>query len=157
METPLRFALTGLKDKGELPIDAAALPETFYDALSEGVLVGPVAVTGTIRPAEEIAVFDGTARGRWRFECVRCLSPVETEWSAAVEAEAPIDGAPLDLTAEIRQSISLAQPMKVLCRPDCKGLCLVCKENKNLADCGHDGEGPWPSTRPRLTARPEKG
>ncbi|HAZ08449.1 MAG TPA: hypothetical protein DCZ01_08015 [Elusimicrobia bacterium] len=156
MSSPLRFALTDLKEKGELPVDSAAPAELFPDALSEGALVGPVAVKGVIRRIDDIAAFEGKAEGRWRFECVRCLAPVETKWVASVEAQAPIDAGPLDLTDEMRQSISLAQPMKTLCRPDCKGLCTACRKNRNLADCGHVGEGPSSSTRPRLTIRPDK-
>ena len=157
MSSPLRIALTDLKDKGELPVDAEAPAELFPDALSEGVLVGPIAVKGRILPVDDAAAFEGAAKGRWRFECVRCLAPVETQWNAAVAAEAPIDGGPLDLTEEVRQSISLAQPMKTLCRPDCRGLCTACGKNRNLADCGHVDEGPRASTRPRLTIRPDKG
>jgi uncharacterized protein len=65
----------------------------------------------------------------------------------------------MDLTDEIRQSIGLAEPMKIFCKPDCKGLCAVCRQNRNVKDCGH----PQPeaadrsSTRPRLTPRPQKG
>ena len=43
------------------------------------------------------------------------------------------------------------------CKPDCKGLCLVCRKNRNLGDCGHASGGAESSTRPRLTPRPDKG
>ncbi|MFI5363921.1 MAG: YceD family protein [Elusimicrobiota bacterium] len=57
----------------------------------------------------------------------------------------------------MRQAIGLAQPMKIFCKPDCKGLCSVCHKNRNLADCGHAQGGAESSTRPRLTPRPNKG
>lgn len=157
MKTPLVVSLKDLKDKGELPIHATAEPEVFPDALSEGSLVGPISVEGVVRPADDTAVFEGAASGRWSFECVRCLKPVEAAWQASVTAEAPIDGGHLDLSEEVRQSISLAQPMKVVCAPECKGLCTVCRQNRNLKDCGHKDEGPQISRRPRLTIRPDKG
>ena len=157
MNSDLRISLKDLKDKGELHVDATAEPELFPDALSEGVLVGNFSVKGKIHPVDDTAVFVGAAKGLWRFECVRCLAPVETPWEAAVSAEAPIDRGSLDLTEEVRQSISLAQPMKIVCRSQCKGLCTVCRKNRNLADCGHADEGPQMSQRPRLTIRPDKG
>ena len=157
MSSELRISLKDLKDKGELPVDATVGPELFPDALSEGALIGPIEVKGMIRPVDDTAAFAGAARGLWRFECVRCLAPVEAPWEARVEAEAPIDGGSLDLAEEVRQSIALAQPMKVVCRPDCKGLCTVCRKNRNLGDCGHKDEGPQMSQRPRLTIRPDKG
>ena len=157
MNASLKIPLKDLKDKGELPVEAAVGAELFPDALSEGALVGSVVVSGRILPVDDTAAFEGTAKGRWSFECVRCLAPVELPWQASVAAEAPIDGGSLDLTEEVRQSIALAQPMKVVCRPECKGLCTICRKNRNLADCGHVDEGPQMSQRPRLTIRPDKG
>jgi len=31
----------------------------------------------------------------------------------------------------------LEMPSRPVCRPDCKGLCLVCGQNLNEKDCGH--------------------
>jgi len=160
MSSPLRFPLSEVKENGEMPVKASVPSDLFPDALSEGALVGKIAVAGTIRQVEDDAVFEGTAKGRWAFECTRCLTPVEGEWSEAVEMTAPIDAGPMDLTEEVRQSIGLAQPMKIFCKPDCKGLCPVCRANRNLGDCGHKAETPAgapKTTRPRLTPRPKKG
>jgi len=159
MDSALRFPLTDVKELGELAVNAAVPAEDFAGALSEGKLVGPVSVTGTIRRVDDDAVFEGTAAGRWRFECSRCLTPIEAAWKENLEAEASIDGGPMDLTEEVRQSIGLAEPMKIFCRPDCKGLCAVCRQNRNVKDCGHPQPEPESraSTRPRLTPRPEKG
>lgn len=155
MRSALRVPLTDVKEKGELRWRAEADAAAFPDALSDGVLVGPVAVEGVIRPVDDDAVFEGTARGRWRFECARCLAAVESAWSSAFEATAPIDAGPMDLSEDARQAIALAQPMRTLCRPDCRGLCPVCRKNRNETSCGHGEEGPPPG--PRLTPRPRKG
>lgn len=37
----------------------------------------------------------------------------------------------LDLSEPVREAISLAEPIAPLCRPDCRGLCLVCGANLN--------------------------
>lgn len=137
MKEALRFPLTEVKEKGESAVRAVSKPELFPDALTEGSLVGPVALEGVIRALDDEAAFEGRAQGRWRFECTRCLESIEVDWSAPVEGTAPIDGGPMDLTDEVRQSIALAQPMKMLCRPDCRGLCPVCRKNRNQMDCGH--------------------
>lgn len=42
----------------------------------------------------------------------------------------------LDLSELLREAISLAEPIAPLCRPDCRGLCLVCGADLNL-DPGH--------------------
>ena len=41
----------------------------------------------------------------------------------------------LDLTEAVRQRAILAEPMKPLCRPDCRGLCPRCGANRNLSPC----------------------
>lgn len=80
--------------------------------------------------------------------CGRCLRPVVIPLDVQIEEEAlpsiDIDsGLPVDVTAEpdalrlddhheldletpVRDAISLAEPIAVLCRPDCRGLCLEC-------------------------------
>lgn len=134
------FPLTEVKETGRLAVNARTGPETFPDALSEGTLTGPIALSGMILALGSEAAFTGTAKGDWKLECTRCLKSVEQAWSARVEMKAPINGGPMDLTEEVRNSIALAQPMRILCKPDCKGLCAVCKINRNVAECGHSSQ-----------------
>ena len=42
----------------------------------------------------------------------------------------------LDLGGVVREQILLAQPMKRLCREDCKGVCPNCGADRNLTNCG---------------------
>lgn len=44
-------------------------------------------------------------------------------------------GGVVDLGEQIFESLSLAVPMKPLCRPDCKGLCPRCGRNLNDGPC----------------------
>ncbi|MFQ6113039.1 MAG: DUF177 domain-containing protein [bacterium] len=41
----------------------------------------------------------------------------------------------IDLTADVRESLLLAIPMKVVCSEDCKGLCRTCGTNLNEEMC----------------------
>jgi|GEM_PF-2154599 len=157
-EAVFRFPLAEVKEDGELSVKADAPAAAFAGALTEGALVGPVTVEGVIRRAEDEAIFTGSVSGKWRFECSRCLTPVDGTWREEFESVAPVDGGPMDLTDDARQSIALAQPMKVFCKPDCKGLCPLCRKNRNVADCGHKPAVDKPDTvRPRLTRRHKKG
>ena len=91
--------------------------------------------------------FTGQVRGA----CVRCLGPAEV----AIDVDSrEVDQAPaedeellspyvtegeLDLGAWARDALALALPPKLLCRPDCAGLCPVCGESLNDAEPGaHD-------------------
>lgn len=45
-------------------------------------------------------------------------------------------GEELDLGPMLREQVILANPMQPLCRRDCRGLCPVCGEDRNLVQCG---------------------
>ena len=47
----------------------------------------------------------------------------------------------LDLAEYFRQSFLMAQPLKILCRTDCKGLCPACGINKNNGECRCEQKG----------------
>lgn len=51
----------------------------------------------------------------------------------------------LDIDEALRQYKLLMDPLKLLCRPDCKGLCPVCGQNRNKGecDCKVEGDSPW--------------
>jgi uncharacterized protein len=91
---------------------------------------------------------------RLRFEatingpCMRCLEPAAPAFvvdarevsqpGAGEELSSPyVQRDELDLRAWARDALALALPTKLLCRPDCAGLCPVCGENLNLAGSGH--------------------
>ncbi len=83
-------------------------------------------------------------------ECVRCLEPFDqkldadffevfayksrnfTESGLYVPDDGNIDMGPL-----VREYLTVAMPIKPLCKPDCQGLCVICGENLNLSTCEH--------------------
>ncbi|UPT72436.1 MAG: DUF177 domain-containing protein [Elusimicrobiota bacterium] len=119
---------------------------------------------GMILAVDSDATFAGDAKGNWRFECTRCLKPVEESFRTPIEVLVPIADGHMDLTDEVRQSIALNQPMQIRCKPDCKGLCPTCGKNMNDTACGHEGvleappmslEPKAPPSKPRLS--PKRG
>jgi uncharacterized protein len=107
------------------------------DAVVEGVLV-----RGTVTFTLDLA-------------CARCLVVQPTDRTVSV-AELFVDPArrepededdpgyelvddvtALDLSTLVRDAIVLDLPARVLCRPDCQGLCPQCGADRNSVDCGH--------------------
>jgi uncharacterized protein len=108
--------------------------------------------------------------------CSRCLQPVVAPIDVEIEEEAlpsididtglPVNRADepdalrldghheLDLGEPVREAISLAEPISLLCRPDCRGLCLVCGVDLNTITA-HDH--PDDEIDPRLAALAEWG
>jgi uncharacterized protein len=100
---------------------------------------------------------------RLRFEaslegpCMRCLEAADPRFTVdAREISQPGEGEELespyvergvvDLRSWARDALALSLPAKVVCRPDCAGLCPVCGENLNTAGPEHQHE-PEPDPR----------
>jgi uncharacterized protein len=117
--------------------------------VSEDVVLAPLRGTLTVTRTGEGIYLEGDLQSKLIAQCVRCLE----------DAEVPIDirldelyyyppqtapkGEPfigedgfVDLSPIVRDMALLGVPIKVLCRPDCQGLCQECGANLNLGDCG---------------------
>jgi uncharacterized protein len=86
-------------------------------------------------------------------ECVRCLSEfqqlIHTEFQElyAFESNQVTDSGlilakdgNIDLAPLIREYLLLEVPIKPICRPDCRGLCLECGANLNETACPHQAQ-----------------
>ena len=111
----------------------------------------------TITRASTGTVFELSFQIRLHGPCFRCLEdavldlPISgREYHANEphdeELRTPyVEDDTLDLSAWARDALALELPDKILCRPDCAGLCPVC--GKNLNDEPHDHGEPEPDSR----------
>lgn len=104
------------------------------------------------------AKVEGCVRLVFGTNCDRCLEAVPitldltVDWLAVspdVEAEDEdarnfLDGYQLDVEALVYDEILVNWPVKILCRPDCKGICPMCGRNLNAGSCGCDAFVPDP-------------
>ncbi|HVM30160.1 MAG TPA: DUF177 domain-containing protein [Candidatus Limnocylindrales bacterium] len=151
------------------PVDVEQMP------IAEDVsLAAPIA--GEVRLARTGRSILATADLSTAIEshCSRCLRRVVEPISVRIEEEAlpsidiesgqPVDqraepdvlrldqNHELDLAQPVREAISLAEPINVVCRPDCPGLCSVCGVDLNEEPVHqHDEE----QVDPRLAALAE--
>ena len=102
----------------------------------------------------------GTAELTFDTKCDRCLTEVPTAMKLkfdrivySPEAEVSeeedteqsfMDGWQLDVEAFVYDEILVNWPAKILCKEDCKGICPVCGQNRNLKECGCDTFVPDP-------------
>ncbi len=96
----------------------------------------PINVTArAVKKGGEIFV-DISLNAPVEYTCSRCLakvtSPFKKDFSVSYEAN---PGAVLNVDEDIRQEMIVDSPMKVLCKPDCKGLCPNCGQNLNVGKC----------------------
>jgi uncharacterized protein len=112
----------------------------------------------TITRASTGTVFELRFGARLHGPCFRCLDDAvldvqvaAREYQAASSGDddelrtAYLENDKLDLSAWARDAVALELPDKILCRPDCAGLCPVC--GKNLNDEPHDHGQPEPDSR----------
>ncbi len=142
----------------ELPeLEVLDDPVRFEDVRFEGSLVGgldQVRVSGRV-----------TATAHTR--CCECLEPAQVALSAEVDVLFmrepdpedpdlyPLEGHSIDLAPMAQEALLLELPMRVLCREDCKGICPICGQNRNIAPCtcqeGGERQNPFSALSELLT------
>lgn len=136
MSRQLEFSVSEIKEKGSLRFDGEVPAEEFQGGLGEGsVLSGPVRVELDLRPWEGEIKLRGRAFGKWTLVCSRCLEPAPADFDAKLDASFPRTASAVDAKEEVRQALILAVPIQVFCKPDCKGLCGQCGNNRNEKEC----------------------
>jgi DUF177 domain-containing protein len=137
-----------LRDEHEVEIAPLELGGQRYVAVPELV---PAELTVT--RAANGTVFHLRLTAQLHGPCYRCLEDAALDQpidAREYQAEDPLGdeelqsayvaGDKLDLSGWGRDSVVLALPDKILCRPDCAGLCPVCGKNLNREPHGHEGE-----------------
>lgn len=117
--------------------------------LSEDVTLTPLVGSFTATRTTEGIYIQGELESSMSQECVRCLDEANIEIHIGLDELyyypphiAPAgenwvgeDGM-IDLAPLVRELSLLSLPIKVLCRPDCQGLCQECGANLNHGECG---------------------
>jgi DUF177 domain-containing protein len=114
---------------------------------------GSVPAQLTIARATSGDVFSLRFSTRLHGPCMRCLADAAID--VDVDAREYQDADPgaseelrseyvaddqLELSAWARDTVALALPDQILCRPDCAGLCPICGKDLNVEPHGHDEE-----------------
>lgn len=125
-----------------LPLDEPNL------AIAEDLNVQGLAGSITLTRTPQGLYVQGQLSGRMAMECDLCLTPVEQRVTSRFAEmyyyppdETPDDGLPIpedmnvDFAPVVREDMLLSVPLRVKCRPDCKGLCPTCGKNWNEGPC----------------------
>jgi len=85
---------------------------------------------------EEVIV-DTKVTSNREITCSRCLNKVRKTIKQDFKKSYNIKnlGESLEVDNDVREELLLDYPMKVLCKPDCKGICPGCGVNLNFEDC----------------------
>ena len=158
----LRNLLSGTKE--DMTVSAAIDMTVFKTASVEYDIVSKEPIDLFIRKlGKNKIVITGEGRLVLDIPCDRCLESVKTTVDYAIDKEADmdqdaekieeqeeqdyIDGYNLDVDKLVFGEVLMSMPAKVLCKDDCRGLCLKCGTNLNISECGCDRE----SLDPRMS------
>ncbi len=90
-----------------------------------------------LQKVNNFIVADTRVKAEFGYMCARCLQELYTTQELAYKFDFEIDPQNefIDLGEEIRQEIIMANPAKILCKKDCKGICPRCGANLNVEPC----------------------
>ena len=100
--------------------------------------IGKIEVAGEVVTGGASLKVIGKIYCRRKFICDRCLEKAEEnqilDFEEEIEATEIVDGF-FDISELVRDTLLAAQPIKNLCKADCKGLCPTCGKNLNNDEC----------------------
>lgn len=99
--------------------------------------LSPLEVMAKIERIKNAVVAQVEVKTAFSFSCTRCLEDVERENFDHFKFDYIIDNNTefIDIGEDIRQEMILSLPTRVLCKDDCKGICLHCGANLNEEEC----------------------
>ena len=72
-----------------------------------------------------------------KFACSNCLEEFHNLFEKDITLHYDIKGLDtVTIDTDIREELLLEHPIRILCRPDCRGLCSRCGANLNNGPCG---------------------
>lgn len=110
----------------------------------------PVEASGTVRNTAGVLVMSGSIKTCLHGVCDRCAAEFSREVEHPIQAVLveelaneenedewvfPLEGESADLQDIVRTVFVLNMESKLLCKPDCKGLCCQCGKNLNDGPC----------------------
>ncbi len=126
----------------EIPRDGLNLtqdvePVTIGLNADECPCVSPLHVKGHVQKAENTVLAHIEVKAQFLYTCSRCLEPFEKSSTKEFDFDYAVDKSisSVDIGEDIRQEMIVDVPVKVLCREDCKGICIKCGANLNYESC----------------------
>ena len=113
-----------------------------YDAVEQDLnfddakFITPIHLQANAVITGEALHVKGCLMGAREYICARCTNQFEINEKIDVDLFFDVKNKQrFDITYDIRELVVFAKPAKILCSPDCKGLCPGCGADKNIDTC----------------------
>jgi uncharacterized protein len=97
----------------------------------------PLKLTARVLRITNVVTADLTLNFSLYMDCSRCLNEFKVEFKKKLQLNYPVSNSEpiIDLNPDIRDEIILDYPIRPICSPVCKGLCVKCGQNLNEGKC----------------------
>ena len=120
---------------------SATTEKLFGEDLSAEGFIDDVKIIGEVEDVGRCFTVRGRIECNKSFTCDRCLTQSTQaqvhEFEEEFEKSEAVEDL-IDITELLRDTLLAGQPMKNLCKADCKGLCPICGANLNDGECECD-------------------
>ncbi|MDD3365376.1 MAG: DUF177 domain-containing protein [Syntrophomonas sp.] len=149
MEIDLSRLILNLRERETFSLQTMG-NDSFLEEIG-GKFIAPIKVEIVVEKSGMIFVGRGNVRTLLQLPCSRCLKdftfPVDAEFEFAMAEAVNSDQVSVDdgiiffeadeadIMSIVEEAIFMAIPICSLCREDCRGLCLVCGQDRNTTSC----------------------
>lgn len=132
----LRFKTADIIRMGGLECSSVLSTKYFADVFTAPNKITKVNVELAFSVADREILVRGRVWGQREVECSRCLKMTPQEFSEEFLETYSTKSEIIDIMLLVVQTLALTEEIQFLCKPDCKGLCPVCGQDLNAAQCG---------------------
>jgi uncharacterized protein len=158
----VKINIAAIKDVqgGSIPFDFSVDAQTLHEDYEALDFIGSIMVHGTATNNGLAILVQGKMCTTVQLKCNCCLEPFllalqeefseefiegvyqENQGGQDEHEHSFFQGDEISLSELVHDHILLALPMRIVCREDCRGLCVKCGKNLNQAACNcEDDEG----------------
>jgi uncharacterized protein len=129
-----RIGPDGLDLKESFPVEL--IGQTQSDAVQ---FISPFEVEAKIVRIDNEVIAGVAVKSHYESFCSRCLEELKQDWTTkfTLTFDTKEYTEFIEMDEDIRQELVLNLPVRILCREDCKGLCIDCGANLNKKECQH--------------------
>lgn len=133
----LKIRIRDIQDEGSKSSLKVASKELGLENTDDVSFIDPVSVDYDLEKVSNTVLAKINVTAKFNTICSRCLEPVESSIKEKLNLNFSIEKQTdfIDLGEDIRQEMVMDMPVRVLCKEDCKGLCVHCGVNLNIEKC----------------------
>lgn len=132
----LQFKTADIIRMGGLICSAGLSTKYFAGVFSAPNKITKAAVELSFSVADKEILVRGRVFGTREVQCARCLKMSAQEFSEEFIETYSTKTEIIDIISLVQQTLALTEEIRFLCKPDCKGLCPMCGQDLNTAQCG---------------------